>query len=694
MLYPAVNKQKQHNFKAGPFNGGVNLLSGEFSQNGQLNSCENFWFSNGMLRMRPALNVKQPSIATDYYNDYIMKPLAFTGVKVYVEGKLKELAYMMVWDEVSHVKMRIFLVDEQGSFTETEPIMFYRVSSESFSIPETVNFFYADPTRGGGIYAFIIRTNESGTSYSSAYEISADYKSWITISQYDFYCPTIYINGRGNMFSDTFADSGYFPEPIELEQLNLLYGEFNAYFSSDGYSSSFQLPISSLDDSAFICRVYRTPSLYTEWVVPAGSSEIETDFLGYNVKLTVDRSAGSFSFSVQAGDYAVPCMTRFRMNNIKITAYKTVADGYNAVASSTGCIQYNSRLYMYGNRYAPNEIVSARLSNPLYFTKSASARVGDKENGITALAVQSNRLIAFKRDCIYSVNVEEGQAYSENEIIIGVESTFYKKDTLTSSLVSNIVGCLSSKTVKLCGNRLVWLGSDGCVYTLTSSNSVDENRIYTISPAVEPLLNKLSVEEHTNTFAATFNGYYFLFANEKILILDYRVKGFRYSSDLMGTRENVNNLSWYIWSLPTGVAAVSAACMGKELTVAVQCGKQVCAFADFSGNIDRWYKDETEIISAPLTASFTTPVLDFGTPHIRKMLNAVYITASGEGELETVFNGESTSHISEIFSNKIKTVKIRPDLHSVTDVYITVKGQGNIAVSDITFSYKNSAEVR
>ena len=694
MKYPAVNNQKQRSFKAGPFNGGVNLLSREFSENGQISDCENFWFSNGMLRMRPAIAVKEPAVSVGPYNTDIIQPLTMTGVKLYIGESLNELAYMLIWDSISQVQMRTFFVNEQGEFIETESIFFNRVSSDSFSIPKRVNFFYADATLGGGVYAFVIRTNELGDSYSTAYEISADFKKWITVNEHDFYCPTVYINGRGNMFSDNFKDNVYFPDPIELEQLNLLYGKFNAYFSSDGYSSSFQLPISSLDDKTFICRVYSTPSNYSEWIIPSGVTHKEIDYLGHTVRLTVNRTTGTFTFSVEAGEYSIPCMSQFRMNNIKVTAYKTVKDGYNEVASSIGCIQYNSRIYMYGNKYAPNEIVSARISNPLYFTKSASARVGDKENGITALAIQNNKLIAFKRDCIYSVNVEEGQAYTENEIIIGIDRTFYKKDELTSTIISNISGCLSEKTVKLCGNRLVWLGEDGYVYTLAYSNTANENNIYTISPAVEPLLNDLSLEQKKSAFATTYNGYYFLFVGECILILDYRVKGFRYSSNLTGTRENVTNLSWYIWRLPESVIPVSASSLGKELTVSVLCENEICAFAEFKGTVDKWFKNETETASCSIKAFFTTPCYDFETPHIRKMFDAVYITASGEGCLETAFNGENTIHISEIFSDDVKTLKIRPDLHSVTNAYVSVEGNGNIAVSDITFSYRNSSEVR
>ena len=175
----------------------------------------------------------------------------------------------------------------------------------------------------------------------------------------------------------------------------MLNGIFYAYFSSDGYSSEFSLPFSNISDENVICRVHYSPSSYTEWVIYAGKNSASQTFMGTTVTVNVDRSKGLIYFTVEAGDYSVPLMGKYKANNIRITATKKTEGSFDDVVSATCCQIFKSRIILSGS-IKDNRIYSARYDSPLYFPYSGVTEIGEARLPVTALTVSGEKILAFK----------------------------------------------------------------------------------------------------------------------------------------------------------------------------------------------------------------------------------------------------------------------------------------------------------
>lgn len=80
-------------------------------------------------------------------------------------------------------------------------------------------------------------------------------------------------------------------------------------------------------------------------------------------------------------------------NNIYIYASKTILNGKSSIISSKTSVNYDSRIYVFGNDIRKNEVYSSRASNPLYFPMSSSLSLGDEESVIIALKANQNHII-------------------------------------------------------------------------------------------------------------------------------------------------------------------------------------------------------------------------------------------------------------------------------------------------------------
>ncbi len=699
MKYPSLLKKDALEYNVTGFDGGVSFdqIADTIDDN-KLSACKNMWYHKGRLSTRSGfapISDKPLELLDRTLSKF--KNLTITDT-VYstAEGSWR-LAYLICGEISSYRIMKFYLVSA-SSARQIGEIYFNRVSSDYF--PEPVNAFFVvgNPTIGSGIYAFITKSAKGKNSYE-VYEAASALDEWESVSD-KFYVPVIYANGRGTRYNEAHQLNGIsYDAPIEPERRNLLDGHFKAYFTSDGLSSMFRLPVSNLDaNEAVVCRVYKDSQSYTEWVIPIGGTSNTKTFKEQEVTVSCDRKLGSVWFSTTSGYYSVPIMTYCNTNNIMIKAVKTVPNGVARVVGSKRCTVFNSRVYVCGNLVNPHEVYSARLTNPLYFPKNSKAIVGESTSEVTALGVQSNKLIAFKADELYRINVTEGKAFFQNASILGENDEFLESDILETQTIHTTIGCDCPDTVRLCGNRLVWLSSSGGVYTLATTTYGNENNVYEISMDINSRLQEFHSEDLRKAVAIDNRGCYILICGKLALVMDYRVKGFGYSAAYSTLRNTDKGIAWYLWELPQALTMSSGFNDGGVMVVA-GCDNSGRLFylLTMSSDKDRLlcYGEGVEIIEENIKSSFCTKMFDFNRSERYKGIEAVYITANSEGAVDiTVTDNTQLCNRSIHLPKSLGTVRITPLMKPTERLGVSVSAEAPLSVYGMKFKYKLTTDIR
>lgn len=694
MKYPSYKSGNTKNYRLRALLGGIDLNEDPVViPEDKLCEGENMWIKNGMLCSRQGLAIDNPNVMEVEEYGYCSAPLTITDTIVTVDGEPCNIGYDMVFDSAdSRHTVNVYFVSRQGEFAPAGSLVFNRISSDEFYFAESIYFISGKGTKGCGIYAFV-KISDYGINPSyQIFELSLDRSQWLDISISDCYAPIIYINGRGTRYGESV--DAYGAAPMTLEQQNLLTGRFKAFYSSDDFSSAFQLPLSGLDDdSPVICRVYRWPGEYTQWIVPEGKQEATASFYGNEITMKCDRQTGYISFAEKGVDFSLPKMPLYNGNNIVFTAYKTEKDGMARVIGSKRAFSYNSRAYVCSNSVCPNEVYSARLSNPLYFPKDSTAVVGETASGITAIAVQNNKLIAFKTNEIYRIDLNEGKRYSTKELLIGEGTDFFRADSITVSNIHTEIGCDCPDSVRLCGNRLVWLNSDGNIYALATTAYGKENNIYEISLPIKPRLGAFSVNELKNAFACEHQGKYILFVDQTAFVMDYRVKAFGFTATYLSEDDVNRALAWYCWSLPDSLNMTSAISTAKGLTLACHTENLKIHYTlCFCGDKDTvlMYNENDQLVEReyPVAYRLKTGLIGFGNEQFYKDLKFLCITASAENWVTIMLTGDGRTVKRKLKLPKNPAlVKMLAHLNGFSRMSMTICGEGAVSVTEPIFYY-------
>lgn len=646
MKFPSLKGGRVMDYALPELCGGLNLNEDPSAVGDScITECKNMYYSKGLLATRQGLNATSSDLFMQFknYGGNFIIDYTFTESFATYNGEQCRIAYCVTGDISSYGDINVILIGRGGKRYSIGAIHYTRASSQSFFSPEKLFFVVGKGKKGCGIYAFVtFRNIENNDEIShTVYECSSDMSSWSAVNQGDFYSPVIYVNGRGNKYGTGTAY--YEGVPIELEQPNLLTGAFRAYFTTDGYSSEFQLPVSGLDeDRNVICYLYKNRTEHTDFVIPAGADSVTTAFMGVRITMKCDRSTGLISFYTSGAEYAVPRMNQALGNNMRILAYKTEKDGFARVVGSSQAVNYSSRVFLCGNEIAAGEVYSARLTDPLYFPKSAVAVVGEPSAPVTALGVQNDKLIAFKKRGIYRIVLQHGGVYATNSYLSEQTQEITLADTLSTVGVHIEIGCDCPNTLRLCGSRLVWLNSDGRVYVLAMTTYGKENNIYEISSAIRPALREYSEVALKRAFAAENDGSYYLFLGKRfmvneVFVMDYRVKSFGQSESYLGSHNADRALAWYYWKFPEAVIFTSAAGVGDCLMTAIRNFQGSIAYtALVTGKSDKILeveRGELREYNYDIESAFSTKPFDFGKPHIKKCITALFITAHGKGHI-------------------------------------------------------------
>ena len=656
MRYPApktYDRLESRSVLLDCFANGINDDTGEtVKENDQLKECLNMEYTGDCLTTRPGFTAKDGYVtAHGEYDNTVYLDFTVTDTVCYVNSVPENLAYCCT-GYADGATLYFYLVDSKGNISPAGSIVFYRLDSEHFYTPQNVFFTVSQRIDGSGVFAFIYRKS-GNDEICETYEATSDFSGWASASD-RYYVPTVSINGRGENYDTAHTSLNLsFPEPRRLEDLNILTGKYRCYFTSDGFSCYFRLPYGNIPAlSSLSCRVYSAPDTYTEWIIPSLGNQATATFSGGTVYLYLDRTLGILRFWKSPEDYSVPYMPRCKLNNIVVTAETGEDEVFLALMSSKGAVSLNNRLYCFGNLKRQNCIFCAKTETPLYFPRDSKLFLGDGTTPVTSLKVQNGKLIAFKPGETYRV-ITSAENASGIEIDLPESSEYLKGDVMTAQTIDNRIGCQATATLRLCGNRLVWLASDGAVYALATTTYGNTTNIFRVSQPIAARLKEALLGSGT-VFAVTNGGQYLLFIGKTVFAMNHRVRGFGYSKTYYAHDDDIKSPAWFVWTLPQNVSFTGGSVVDSSPVLISKLNDGLSFYAATQGgSVDTSLKKENgEIItvSSPYKSGFTTKFFDCKRPDRKKSIAKLLAVFEGTGLAEiTLFDGKNR------FSSRIKS---------------------------------------
>lgn len=687
MKFPHLNQKLKRFERTIRLDGGLNTSTAPMVlADESLSESSNMIFENNLLKTRKGFYSDEKMIIKkiDSGAEYSVNPFKFLKQPFFVNGNEGKIGYMLTGDGMSYQKINVFFFYNDNSHISLGEIYFNRIDEGVFYLPNKFVFFSGASTLGCGIYMFAETINFESREYERGYymyELDSSYTNWIRLSESDCYVPTVYYNGRGNLFYESaVADNDAYKKPLELESQNMLTGYFYSYFSTDGASDRFQLPISKLEDVPVVCTLSFKNGITYRWLVRSGENEAEIDFLTTKVKVRVDRENGIISFLQSGNPYPVPVLFTDNTNNLCVLAYKKIPNGIESVVSSDLAVNHQSNIILAGNSVNANEVYVASSKNPLYFSKDAKTRLGTSGEKTISLNILGDSLIALKSNQAYSIKITDGSLIASTELISGIEKSFYKAQGVSNSLINGSIACVYPETVCTLGEYLIWKGKYK-IYAMTKSGK-HYTVSYPISAAAEENTNFLNIP-----FGFAYGDFYAIVINRRIYLADIKNVNFN--------TEN-QNIRWYMWELPDGA----------EFTTATDFeGKPILAFKNIRGNISYsvvlagasdvvMHVQDGEIEKQELLVGGYFKTAFFGVDAIK--IEAVTLNVGALGELDIIVDSHYNTlsfkkaiNLNEDEAKKglLKKITVYPSLKADC-ASIKISGDNLFYLKDLKFSYR------
>ena len=521
---------------------GIDFTQKNLNDKGYISKCKNMSFDNGRLVQRSGIlsdlknvvNIDDLRFSTDY-------SYTLLNNGIYFKGDYKKVAIVDMEYDISHRFLYIRLINPDCSIEDMGYIHFARVDDTNFFVPFKYTVFSGKAQNGNGLYAFVSLKNiydESQTEYR-IYESFGANCEWQLV--YNYYIPTVYINGRGNSYDEAKAsNTAYTSKPYQPEGMNFLCDRFYSYFSSDGYSYSFRLPYSNLFNEPIICRIYYDDSKYVEWVAYENQNFAKNTFLGNEITFNINRENGSFNFTYNGSPYAIPIINTYGENNIRILAGLKNNENYNNVVSCNICVQTSSLTVLSGGN-DKNKIYYSKFENPLYFPIITSNSVGTPETPVTSLKENGKKLYIFKENSVYLGELKNGSAVNNVSLLADNSKTFFELCEFKIECVCEKLGCKNNNKSLIFKGTPFFFGNDKKIYAIKDKVLDDQIK----SKKIEPLLNE--IEEGS------------------ISLLDYENKILLcYGNNALVLEINGNSYKWFEWEFPLDINVLGSVVKGNK----------------------------------------------------------------------------------------------------------------------------------
>lgn len=675
MKFPTFNTADIKTFHIESLKNGLSFGEAALSDDGIcLADCKNVWFDKEVLKSRAGLFTAKENILNDEaYRGGYSYYYRTLDVEITVEEDIKRVVIEDIeYDNSIYICLTHF-INSDGTLWNTAKISFYRSSADAFYIPKSTVFFKGAPKNGAGLYAFVSLVNieDFSQTESRIYEINTDFSAWEITG--NTYIPTVLINGRGNNYEIAAATNQAFTgNPTRLEKLNLLNGQFHAYYSTDGRSSSFRLPFSNIADDTVSGRLYYSLTKYVDWTIPSGATSAKSTIYDVTVSMNVDRAKGIVYFTVEAGDYEVPLLSHQNENNLRFTATKSGDYGFSDVAASTLALSANSKILL-ANK---NILFEADYSNPLYFPSDSVTSVGEADSSLTAFGVLKNNIIAFKQNETYLLSVSNGKALNSVSLLADNDSVFYEGDTLNAECISPAIGCADKNSLIPFDRQLFWRGADGYIYVLNSASK----QIFCVSDKINAFIDG-NISPTAKTCGARHGNY-------NIFIADGKAVAMECNSESLKSGDRV---SWYYWEFPENLQFLGAfTTKGKPWLLCCNTDCDLCFTATLKGDTDIFLTGsiyEPETAEIPFKSAIRTGKIALGCSNTFKKIDAVLLNIKTQ-RADIRINDRLEAEICRHQDGDIyKPVKLLSGLCGVDAIDITVESESGFSLGSVDIKY-------
>ncbi len=563
--------------------GGINRLSGQAKpQESELFEAENIVFENGKLSARKGIFPIESTLIHDLDSTgSFQKGMTVTDTEYLDNGEIKKIAYNVWGDGETYEDLNIYTVNNA---LETDNIgtINIRPIDDVYHKFKNVFFIMGKPKYGTGLFVFLhCSTRIEGylNEDFAIYEYIKPSGTFRKLEESDYYNPIIYINGRGNGYTEA-KHSGWVFEgtPACPEEINLLSGRLTAYFTSDGYSSMFKLPVTELNpQKQSVCRIYDATNAYTEWILPVNTQSATATYKGQQITATLDCTSGYLYFMKGNEKYNIPKTDDINGNNIYISTHKNLPYYNQQIIGSENAMIFNARAYLYGNGQKPSEVYSCRLENPLYFPETMKTAIGNYNERVLALISNDKNIFAFKPEGIYSVLTSSDSGKTSLVSPIGVGRDFNKPDKLSTNVLSQNIGCASKESIGVCGNKVIFATTKNSVCAISSNGTISE-----ISNKISYILDNFTQNDIKKSFFVDFNHKYVLVIKNSALMLDY-------NNSYFGMTENgkADKINWYYLTFPETQDYIGGATIQNDgYLICSNTEKTVNCFYKFFGDKD------------------------------------------------------------------------------------------------------------
>ncbi len=665
MKFPEMNTAKQHTLHIPSFTDGLDTEQNPHESDIKgLEECENVWANGGLLKTRLGLDttpehaIKSLRYSKGYYHTYKAE-----NFETEIDGEQKFVVTETVeYDISTHVCLTHFINSDGTDWGNTQ-ILFSRVSDDTFFIPQKIHFFKGKPHSGTGVYALVGLVNcENYTQTESRiYELKKEPLGWEYV--YSSYIPTVLINGRGNRYEFAKGTGQAFTgTPTKVEGLNILDHSFFAYYSTDGYSSTFRLPFSGISNREVIATLYHSVNSHVSWYIEENQTSAEATVFGVKVTMNIDREKGIVYFTVPAGAYEIPLVSDRNENNLRIMASVDCEYSINDLAFSDCVISTDKSILVASG----NTVFEANCNNPLYFPLESITHIGSSDSPVTALASLNEKTFAFKENEIFSLDIKYGKKLSETSLLADSASLFYTPDTLDPECITWETGCRKGTQFVTSVSKLYWVAPDCKIHSISASKKVS------VEPYQPDLGSLMHITPYSNIVGTAWDKKCIFICENRAILIDCK---------------NAKRPRWFYWSFPEDIRFVGAYTQnGSPRFICFNSAHKLCFSACLSEGEDRYlyiYDLEPTVASAPITTYLRTKKLALGCDNAFKKVDFITLSLKGEGKV--CVNGRYTAKFKG--NEKALPFKLTPGLCETNTLYLSVSSQSPISLGSADIGY-------
>lgn len=703
MQYSMMKGGAQYRVEIPQLSGGVNLsdLPTQVEDN-QLTDVCNMWWHQGVLRTRPGL--KEVAGGSAFSNGTLSKSRI---------SEREEILFHVVDGDETHIKVQADSFSSDGADILGQINISARTDGK-----DTVLGVKVEDTNDTNYEPYLFFASD-GTTYRAAKEG----ENMLPVSPY---IPLVTVERRNEDGSVS---------NVKFEDYNMLTGEFECSFSTDGERDTFYLPQKDLDKYVVTVRLtlYDTETKTTRKVnmgiFPSDNNNVGyTVFDGVEIKWSeigmfgaggkcsiyarFDWASGTLNIrgrqTADSSNYTELPLPQVTSNNLTIQARKTQEGQKETVCRMTKATWFGgtrsgldsgSRLFVTSNPDKPHLVHWSDVNKPLYFPENNYFYVGDADQKVTGFGKQGDLLILFKEHEIYCTQYVAGSTITADDLISGAVTDIA---ALTAQFpltpLHPTIGCDCPDTIRLVNNRLVWATSDAHVYMLTSVNQYSERNVRDITALIRRDLEKHTAAELKAAVATEYKGHYMLILPDgTAYLLDVGNSAFQSYTYYASEKKANRALPWYIWKLGKD---------GERFLSAVSTGDEIRLLANDVTN--RVYTLEGEDDGGePIECSFTTKLFDFGRGDKLKAVREMYLRVGGvpnscvhisylfdDAEFEDVYRIEPTEDGELYDAGYIRSYRVTPNVNRARLFGLRFDSDGAMAVEGIGLNYSIQGVIR